>query len=353
VQGVDLARLGEHLNAALPGGLAGPISAEMIAGGRSNLTYVITDGEHRWVLRRPPLGHVQATAHDMAREFRVMSALRGTEVPVPDPILLCTDVRVLGVPFYVMEHVDGVVLRAEQDTAGLTARESERLAYGLIDVLAELHRLDPAAVGLEDFGRPAGYLARQVRRWTAQLEGSRNRDLPGADDLIARLSASVPLSQRAAILHGDYRLDNVIVTLDPATDHPRAVRPVAAVLDWEMATVGDPLADLGLFLVYYDGLGAPHNPVADGIAGRPGFPPAHELAARYADRSGLSLETLDWYVVLGYFKIAVILEGIHFRYQRGQTVGPGFDGIGAMVPPLVERALGVAARSANSGLAGA
>ena len=351
VPGLDLARLRGHLDRALPGGVAGPIFGELIAGGRSNLTYVITDGVSRWVLRRPPLGHVQATAHDMAREFRVMSAMRDTDVPVPGSLLLCLDPEILGAPFYVMEKVEGVVLRTREDTSALGPRASEHVAHELIDVLANLHLVDPASVGLGDFGRPEGYLTRQVHRWATQLAGSRSRELPGADELVVRLAASVPSSQRAAILHGDYRLDNVVIALDPQTGQPHAAQPVAAVLDWEMATVGDPLADLGLFTVYYDGLGGADNPVADGVAGRPGFPSATELCRRYADRAGLAVDALDWYVVFGYFKIAVILEGIHFRYRKGQTVGSGFEGIGAIVPPLIDRALAMAADSANPELA--
>lgn len=333
--GLDLTRLREHLDAARPGMVAGSLHGEVIAGGRSNLTYVVGDGAHEWVLRRPPLGHVLATAHDMAREYRVMSALAGTPVPVPGTLLLCQDETVIGAPFYVMERVHGTVYRNPEDTRTLGPERAEKLAVALVDTLADLHAVDPASVGLADFGRPEGFLERQVRRWTKQLDGSRSREVPRADELSARLATGVPQSRRTTVVHGDYRLDNVIVDADSANG------TIAAVLDWEMATLGDPLADLGLLVVYWEGLaGIEGNPIARGVGPEYGFPPASALLGRYAERSNADLGDLHWYVALGYFKLAVICEGIHYRYTQGQTVGEGFDRVGVLVEPLAAQGLG-------------
>lgn len=302
------------------------LRAELIEGGKSNLTYRLTDGSHSWVLRRPPLGHVLATAHDMAREYRVMSALAPTPVPVPAMVTLCEDPAVIGAPFYVMELVEGSILRRTRDTDKLDDRARTKLAHRLIDTLADLHEVDPADVGLADFGRPDGFLERQVRRWTQQLEKSRSRDIPGFDDLAEALATDVPASQRASVVHGDYRLDNVLVGPD---------QQIMAVLDWEMATLGDPLCDLGLLPVYAAPAPGVAGIVSDGMGPHNGFPSIESLIRRYADRSGLDVSPLSWYTALGYYKLAVICEGIHYRYVTGQTVGPDFDQIGTIVDPLV------------------
>lgn len=300
--------------------------ADLFDGGKSNLTYRITDGSHDWVLRRPPLGHVLATAHDMTREFRVMSALARTPVPVPAMVVLCEDPSVIGAPFYVMEYVEGSILRHTQDTAKLDDLQRTALAHQLIDTLADLHEVDPAQVGLDDFGHPDGFLARQVRRWTQQLQRSRTRDIPGSYDLGAELAQRVPASQRVSVVHGDYRLDNVIVGPD---------QQIRAVLDWEMSTLGDPLCDLGLLPVYAVPPPGVVGIVSDGMGPHNGFPSMESLIQRYADRSGLDVSQLSWYTALGYYKLAVICEGIHFRHAAGQTVGAGFDQIGSIVEPLV------------------
>jgi aminoglycoside phosphotransferase (APT) family kinase protein len=318
--GLDLDRLTGYLAGRVP--VRGPLTGALMPGGRSNLTYLVTDGHHEWVLRRPPLGHVLATAHDMAREHRVISALAGTAVPVPATVLLCPDPAVLGAPFYLMEKVEGTVYRTAAQTAALGGPERERVARAMVATLAALHRVDPAAVGLADFGRPDGFLDRQVRRWGKQLAASRSRELPGIDRLAERLAGSVPASPAPAVVHGDYRLDNLLVR-DGA---------VAAVLDWEMSTLGDPLTDLGLLLVYWDHLPALDSLVVSGVGARHGFPAGTTLAQWY----GVDPATLDWYVALAAFKLAVILEGIHYRYVQGLTVGEGFAEIGAAVPLLVE-----------------
>ncbi|MEU4789578.1 phosphotransferase family protein [Micromonospora tulbaghiae] len=334
-RGLDLDRLAAHLAVHRPD-LSGPLSARLIAGGKSNLTYLLRAGDRQVVLRRPPLGHVLATAHDMAREHRVISALAPTGVPVPEALLLCADESVIGAPFYLMAKVEGEVYRRREQTDALTSAQRRDLAMAMMDTLATLHRVEPAEVGLADFGRPEGYLARQVRRWAGQLDRSRSRPLPGIDELRDALAASVPEGANAGrIVHGDYRLDNLLATVDPVA--------VRAVLDWEMATLGDPLADLGLLLTYWDVLGdSDHgegNPVADGIGPRAGFPTGAELIERYAGRSDVDVGPLHWHVALGCFKLAVICEGIHYRHTLGQTLGEGFDRIGDMVTPLVAHGL--------------
>ncbi|GAA4020639.1 phosphotransferase family protein [Allokutzneria multivorans] len=328
--GLDLAAAESYLSRERPGLLTGPLSAELIAGGRSNLTYLLTDaGGTEWVLRRPPLGHVLATAHDMAREYRVISALGQTPVPVPRAELLCSDPEVLGAPFYLMERAPGVVLRRRVQAAALGEDGAHRLSEQLIDVLADLHEVDPASVGLGDFGRPEGFMARQLARWRKQLDVSRSRPAPELDELSERLGADVPDSGRAAIVHGDYRLDNVLV------DTTAGAR-ISAVLDWEMATLGDPLADLGLLVVYWERLAGIGDAIADSFADVPGFPSAAELIARYTARRDVDPAELPWYVAFGHFKLGVIVEGIHYRHTQGKTVGAGFELLGQMVGPLAK-----------------
>jgi aminoglycoside phosphotransferase (APT) family kinase protein len=238
---------------------------------------------------------------------------------------------VLGAPFYVMELVEGVVYRTADDLGRLDADGARRRGYAFLDSLAALHLVDPATVGLADFGRPDGYLTRQVGRWTKQLASSRSRAVPGFDELAARVADDVPAGSRTSIVHGDFRLDNAIV----AGDDPGRVK---AVLDWEMATLGDPLADLALFNLYWEGWGGMDNPVAATPAEH-GFPSSAELTAAYARRTGFDLGDNAWYTAFACFKFAVICEGIHYRYAHGLTVGEGFDRIGALVPEIVRRGL--------------
>ncbi|WP_374983752.1 phosphotransferase family protein [Streptomyces fradiae] len=327
--GLDPERLRALLDRELPGGAAGPLDARLIEGGRSNLTYAVTDGTRRWVVRRPPLGHVLATAHDMRREHRVLSALHPTAVPVPRPVLLCEDESVLGAPFYVMDFVPGTPYRSAAQLAPLGAERTRAAVLGLVDTLVELHSVDPEAVGLGDFGRPDGFLERQLRRWGKQLAASRGRELAGIDELHAALGRDLPASPAPAVVHGDYRLDNVLIG-----DGDR----ITAVLDWEMSTLGDPLTDLGLLVMYSTPLDVPGSVVAT-TATAEGHPPAAELVERYAARSGRDVERLPWYTAFAWFKLAVILEGIHHRYTLGQTVGAGFDRIGELVPLFIEHGL--------------
>jgi aminoglycoside phosphotransferase (APT) family kinase protein len=329
--GLDLADLRAYLDRERPGMVTGELHAEVIAGGRSNLTYDVTDGHGSWVVRRPPLGHVLATAHDMTREHRVISALGPTDVPVPRTELLCEDDDVLGAPFYVMEKVSGTPYRRAAELERLGAERTRAICLQMVDILATLHRVDPDQVGLGDFGRPDGFLARQVRRWKKQLDASRSRDLPGMDDLHARLEASVPDQQPPGVVHGDYRLDNLLVDTDPDGGDR-----ITAVLDWEMATLGDPLTDVALLLAYR-GIAADDDSgaVADAPSA-PGFLSTREMLDRYADNSDRDLSTMHFYTALAYFKLGVILEGIHYRYIQGQTVGAGFEQVGGLVGPIIE-----------------
>jgi aminoglycoside phosphotransferase (APT) family kinase protein len=325
--GLDLVRFATWFDDVSPGEIGGPVRGRLISGGRSNLTYEVSDGTRTWVVRRPPLGHVLATAHDMGREYRVITALRDTDVPVPLTYALCTDPDVLGAPFYVMSKVDGVPYRTAGQLAEVGPIRARAIAEHMIGTLAVLHAVPPAEVGLADFGRPEGFLARQVRRWKQQLDASRSRPLAGIDELHALLAADPPDGSPPAIVHGDYRLDNVLVDADDK---------VAAVVDWEMATLGDPLTDVGLLVVYQqmDRLG--DGPMASAA---PGYPSVPEVLDLYAARSGRDLSDLGFYIALASFKAAVILEGIHFRYVHGQTVGEGFEQIGTLVEPLVAAGL--------------
>lgn len=327
--GLDLDRLAAWLPAALPG--AGTdLRAELVAGGKSNLTYLLTDGRHDWVLRRPPLGHVLATAHDMAREHRVMAALRATEVPVPAMHAFCADPEVLGAPFYVMERVAGTPYRDQRQLTALGPERTRAISATLVDTLAALHRIDPAEVGLADFGRPDGFLGRQVARWRTQLDASRTRDLPAADELHALLAADVPPESATGIVHGDFRLDNLLVDQDDRA---------TAVLDWEMATLGDPLTDLALMLTYHRLGAGPLGAVVTDAAQAPGFLTETAIIERYAAGSARDLSRFGWYLGLAAFKLAAILEGIHHRHLAGQTVGEGFADIGEAIHPLLDAGL--------------
>jgi aminoglycoside phosphotransferase (APT) family kinase protein len=347
--GLDLDAVTRWLD-PLVGGLQGPLRAAVIPGGRSNLTYVIADDARDWVLRRPPLAHVLPTAHDMEREFRVISALGPTEIPVPHTVGLCTDMDVLGVKFYVMERVRGHIIREQipADYPDTVATRAE-LSRVLIETLGRLHAIDPAAVGLEGFGKPAGYLERQVSRWWQQWEFSKTRELPQMEELKRRLTAGLPEQGAPGIVHGDYRLDNVIFGVaDPSR--------ICAILDWEMCTQGDPLADLGLLMVYWSDRSDPVDLVA-GMALAPitqqdGFLTRAELVRAYDAVNDRDLSRLDWYTCLGYYKLAIVAEGIHARFLMGQTVGEGFELMGPRVPLLVDVALDLAARSGIPGLSG-
>ena len=343
--GVDLERLAPWFAEHVAGATSAPLQAELIAGGRSNLTYAVSDGTSTWVLRRPPLGHVVETAHDMGREYRVLAALQGSGVPVPRVDAFCDDPDVNGAPFYVMERVDGRILRTSDDMAVLTPDDARRCSVELIDVLARLHAVDYVAVGLGEFGRPEGFLARNVARWGKQWQANKTRDVAEIDELARRLDRALPESGPAAIVHGDYRLDNTMLANDDAGR-------IVAVLDWEMSTLGDPLTDLGLFLVYWGTDTGPAVGSSAGIASTSGFLGKQEIVARYAEQSGRSIEHLDFYVVFATYKLAVILEGINARFLMGKTLGEGFGEMGEMVVQLAQSGLDVADASPDPALHG-
>jgi aminoglycoside phosphotransferase (APT) family kinase protein len=288
-----------------------PLSFERISGGRSNLTYAVRDASGgAWALRRPPLGKRLGSAHDMGREHRVIAALAGTDVPVPPVAGMCDDEAVNGAPFYVMEFVEGPVLRSRSEAEEHFDSDQRRaIGQRVADTLVAIHAVDPDAVGLGELGRKQDYVQRQLRRWHGQWEKSKTRELAVVDDVHRRLEARIPEQGPATIVHGDYRLDNMILT---------AGGEVAAVVDWELCTLGDPLADVGLLMVYWSREGDDLIPLFDPPTAAPGFPDRDELRSRYAEGSGRDLSELDFYVALGCWKLAIILEGVYARYAAGQ-----------------------------------
>ena len=346
VPGIDFARLTpwfrEHVSPVKE------LTAKVIGHGRSNLTYRLeSETGDAWVLRRPPLSHVLPTAHDMKREYRVISALEATDVPVPHAIALCEDIAVNDAPFYIMSFVDGMVPTDPAVVAKAYTEEQRRqIGEELVDTLVRFHALDPASIGLGDFGKPQGFIARQVKRFTEQIERSKQRDLPELEELARRLSRSIPEESGASLVHGDYRLDNCVLSPD---GH------IAAVLDWEMATLGDPLTDVGLQVMYWPERDTKAAPSGTGIASTsvmtmPGFPTRAEAMVRYAKESGRDLSNLDFYAALAFFKLAVILEGINARFIEGGTVGAGFETMAAQVMVLTRNGLAVCDNSTVASL---
>jgi aminoglycoside phosphotransferase (APT) family kinase protein len=322
-------------------GVEPPFRYSLISGGRSNLTFEVHDARgRRFVLRRPPLGHVLPSAHDMGREHRIISALAPTRVPVPEPLGYCADPEVNGAPFYLMQSVDGVVPREADDTARELG-EAQRGALGrsIVDVLAELSAIDPDAVGLGDLGPREGYVERQLRRWRRQFEQATSRKIPAVGEVHRCLSRHVPAQQRTGIVHGDYRLGNCIVGPDGA---------IRAVLDWELCTLGDPLADLGWLVADWVEPGEALGPLR-GISPTilPGFPTRSEVVARYVERTGAEVSWLNFFVALALWKLACIAEGVYARYTAGVMGDDGADVVdtyGDRVVALAEAALAVAER---------
>jgi len=332
IKGVDIEPVTAWFEANVPGA-RGPLELELIAGGHSNLTYSVRDAAgHHFVLRRPPLGQVLATAHDMEREHRIISALGPTAVPVAPALGLCTDESVNGAPFYVMDYVDGRILRDGSAAQALSETARATASRSLADTLAEIHRVDPDAVGLGDLGKKEDYIQRQLRRWYGQWEKSKTRELPVVDEVHDELLAKVPDQGPAAIVHGDYRLDNCMTDDDGN---------VIAVLDWEICTLGDPLADVGLLMVYWT------DPSDDGpmllaaATTQPGFLTRHEVLDRYADASGRDLAQIDYYTAFGYWKLACIVEGVYARYvggSMGSNDPSAFEGFKIQVERCAESA---------------
>ena len=305
---------------------------ELIGGGKSNLTFLLRSDAGELVLRRPPTGELLASAHDMGREARVQQALAPTEVPTAG-IVLTDDGGLLGVPCYVMEKAAGHVVRGDLPP-GYADDAAQRRAIGetFADTLAVLHAVDPAAVGLADYGRPVGFMARQVRRWTGQWEASRSHDVPEIDELGRRLASSVPTQQRSTIVHGDYRLDNVVL-------HPHEPGRIAAVLDWELSTLGDPMADLALLMLFWRGDGEPELALIPGVSHLPGFPSRDEMLETYASASGADVSDLDWYLAFAHFKFAVIAQGVSARSRAGAMGGQDFGDLDSEILGLGRRGL--------------
>ncbi|MET7877530.1 phosphotransferase family protein [Micromonospora sp. DT68] len=337
--GLALRRLVPYLMQYLPEvDSALPWHAELLTGGRSNLTYRISQGERSWVLRRPPLGHVMPKAHDMAREYRVLHGLRSTAVPSARPHLLCADESVIGAPFLVMEHVDGVVLSSAADCAGLPRERAAAITDVLVRTLATLHDADLTGTDLETFGQPVGYLGRQATLWTAQWTRTKVRDLPGFERLARWLAARTDAfaDRPWALVHGDYRLDNLILAPDTSQ--------VRAVLDWEMATRGDPVCDVALLLVYWTEPGDTlrrHVPVALGVTDRPGFGDRAAVLRAYTAIRPVDSDHLDVCLALTCLKLAVIMESIYFRHLQGNQLGSDAAEMAGAAAALVDMGLRV------------
>jgi aminoglycoside phosphotransferase (APT) family kinase protein len=328
-RGLNLNALQSYLTeSGLP--LDGPLQAELISGGKSNLTYAVFDNSSRWVLRRPPTSGLTPKAHDVAREYRLTSALQGTGVPVARTVALCEDESVIGATFTLVEYVNGRVIRTKSELAELADQDVENCTRELVDVLGTLHNVDYQAAGLGSFGRPDGYVARQVQLWAKQWGRVKANDSADLDRLYATLADSVPARSEASIVHGDYRIDNTILAADDVR--------VEAVVDWELSALGDPLTDVALMCVY-------RSPVFDLVIGEPAawtssrLPSADDLAQWYTVTSGRELVNWNFYLALANFKLAVIAEGINYRYRAGATVGEGFDRAGESVPEFIAAGL--------------
>jgi aminoglycoside phosphotransferase (APT) family kinase protein len=306
----------ENVRGAVP-----PLEFTLVAGGRSNLTFEVDDAAgNRYVLRRPPTGHILPTAHDMSREFKIISALGPAGVPVPPALGLCTDATVNGAPFYVMGFVDGVIARtAEIAEKSLDVEARRKASFSLVDTLAQIHSVDPGSVGLGDLGRTEGYIARQLKRWysnyRAANESRGGTTLAQVDEVHDFLSARIPEQGPASVVHGDYRLDNCIVSPDG---------DLLAVLDWELCTLGDPLADVGQLLVYWPEPGE-RSALGASPTTAEGFITRAELTDRYTEATGRDLSKVDFYIAFAYWKLACILEGVFARYVGGAMGDDGFD----------------------------
>ena len=317
---LDLARLGDYLNQHLP---AATYEVEQFSGGHSNLTYLLKAGAREYVLRRAPLGPVAPKAHDMAREYNVLRRLHPVFGEAPGVVHLCEDASVIGAVFYLMERRRGVIFR----DPSLIAEYGRERSLAMVDTLVELHAVDIRAAGLDALGKPEGFLERQVTGWVGRWRNAALPESPDAARVVSVLTSQIPASPPATVVHNDYKLDNVMFS-------EREPGVIEAVLDWEMTTVGDPLADVGLALCYWEMGGA----YGKG-AGRPaGWLSEDEFVERYAASTGRDMTHLRWHRVLGVFKLAVILQQIYVRYARGQTRDERFAGFGERVQMLMERA---------------
>lgn len=316
MQGIDEQRVGNWLDANIENA-QGPYVYDLIAGGRSNITFRVTDSNGmQFVLRRPPMGHVLATAHDMAREHRIISAVGKTNVPVPRTLGLCTDVEVNGAPFYVMAFVEGVVLDSPERGHQLPEHLRNAASEHLVDVLADLHAVDIDAVGLGDLAKREGYVERQVKRWSTQWANSKTRELPAVEEVARLLAANIPQQQGVVIAHGDYRFGNCLTDINTGK--------ITGVLDWELCTLGDPLADLGYIGVYWTNPGQPMVRTND-PSGLAGFPTYEHLVERYASRTGRDVSNIGYYRAFSSFRLAVISEGVYARYLNGAMGDQNID----------------------------
>ena len=325
----------EPLEAYLDGaGLgSGPLEAAPIGEGHSNLTFLVTRGGEAFVLRRPPRPPLPPSAHDVLREARLLSAVDAADVRTPRVLCACDDESVLGVPFYVMELVEGTVITTEIPAPLDTIEERQRIGEELIDALVEIHTVDWRACGLEGFGKPSGYLERQLRRFSGLWEHNKTRELPVLGQVTEWLGANMPESPDATIVHGDYRLGNTMfANAEPAR--------LVAIFDWELCTIGDPLADLGYLTATYSQPGDPPAVLHDlsAVTRREGFPTREELVARYEEGSGRSMSDLRWYQALALWKSAVFLEGSYKRLLAGTTDDPFFKMLDQGVPALADAA---------------
>ena len=335
-EALDTAHLEPYLREHLPE-TAGAFAVRQFGGGHANLTYLIRFGEREYVLRRPPFGPLPKGGHDMKREYRVLSKLYASFALAPRAFALCTDHDVIGSDFVVMERRHGIVIRTKLPPVFAADRSAcRRLGENFIDALAELHRVDYQRAGLADLGKPEGYLARQLAGWIERWDAASTPDRTDATDLVARLQADVPLSGPPAIVHNDVKLDNAIVD---AADPARLV----AFLDWDMCTIGDPLADLGNVITLWREAGDP-PPISQSEmpTDLPGFPSRAELIARYASATGRDCSRAAWYHAFNLFRYAVIAQQIYARFVRGQTGDERFRGMGPWVTALVERGVALA-----------
>jgi aminoglycoside phosphotransferase (APT) family kinase protein len=321
--------LAEHL----PGG-DGELELERIGEGHSNITYLVRRGGQRFVLRRPPRPPLPPSAHDVLREWRLLDAIKDTNARVPRTLLACDDETVIGAPFYLMEYCVGSVITNEIPPALDTAPQRRQMGFDLVDTLAEVHEVDWRACGLEGYGKPTGYLERQLRRFTGLWEHNKTRELPHVQRVGDWLAANVPESPPATIVHGDYRLGNTMVANDPPAR-------VIAIFDWELSTIGDRLADLGYLTVTWLQPGDPEETMfasLSPVTRREGFPTRDELVAYYEERTGRSMSNLRWYQTLALWKAAVFMEGNYKRSLAGTTDDPWLRTFDEGVPRLAESA---------------
>lgn len=335
---LDMRRLGDYLAGNLPGSDQ-TLAVRQFGGGAANLTYLLDYGAQQYVLRRPPLGPVAASAHDMGREYRVLSVLHQAYPYAPRAFLFCDDLSVIGAPFFVMERRQGVVVRRTMPEAyAAMPNAARRMSEALVDALAAFHAVDYDALGLGGLGKPAGFIDRQIEGWYRRWHAAKTADLPDMDAVYAWLKANQPANTRVSLVHNDYKLDNVMLA---AGDPGRVV----AVFDWDMCTLGDPLADLGALLTYWTEPSDPPYLQATAMMplGEPGFLSRAELVARYAAKSGRAVEAIDFYHALGLFRLTVIIAQIYIRYARGQTQDSRFAAMEFMIPALARRARELAA----------